>query len=115
MASTENTFGIQLDPANLTATTATAHTIGPSSWSNPWNPFAHPLLASLKIKLDHINFLAWKFQVVPSVIGHDFDEILFTGVPPSQILYTGKPNSQFYFQWKRKDQLLLSWLRSSMT
>lgn len=52
--------------------------------------------------------------MVPTVIGHDLDDFLFSNNKPSQFLINGDPNLA-YSQWKRKDQLLLSWLRSSMT
>ncbi|KAF4356821.1 hypothetical protein G4B88_030118 [Cannabis sativa] len=79
-----------------------------------WNPFSNSLSSSLTVKLDRVNFLSWKSQVVPTVIGHDLDEILFTGVPPPKTLLNGNSNPE-YLQWRRKDQLLLSWLRSSMS
>lgn len=79
-----------------------------------WNPFSNSLTASLTLKLDRTNFLSWKSQVVPTVIGHDLDELLFTALAPPPKLINGVDNP-LYFQWRRKDQLLLSWLRSSMT
>ena len=85
-------------------------TLAPMSW----NPFSNSLTSSLTVKLDRSNFFVWKSQVVPTIIGHDLDEILFTNVSPPTTLVTGAPNPGF-LQWKRKDQLLLSWLRSSMT
>uniref|UniRef100_A0A803QAA5 Reverse transcriptase Ty1/copia-type domain-containing protein n=1 Tax=Cannabis sativa TaxID=3483 RepID=A0A803QAA5_CANSA len=50
--------------------------------------------------------------VVPTVIGHDLDEILFHRVPSPSTLVNGSPNPMFA-QRRKKDQLLLSWLRSS--
>lgn len=79
-----------------------------------WNPFSHSLTSSLTIKLDRTNFLAWKSQVLPTVIGHDLDDILLSDVSPPQLLITGAPNPVFA-QWRKKDQLLLSWIRSSMS
>ena len=91
-----------------------APSTAPFSTTPPWNPFSNSLTSSLTVKLDRTNFLAWKSQVVPTVIGHDLDEFLFSNVSPPPMLVTGAPNPNFA-QWKRRDQLLLSWLRSSMT
>ncbi|KAM6543412.1 hypothetical protein CsatB_007859 [Cannabis sativa] len=55
-----------------------------------------------------------KSPVIPTVIGHGFDDILLTGVAPVRTLVNGAFNLEFT-TWKRKDQLLLNWLRSSMT
>uniref|UniRef100_A0A803QAA2 Retrotransposon gag domain-containing protein n=1 Tax=Cannabis sativa TaxID=3483 RepID=A0A803QAA2_CANSA len=52
--------------------------------------------------------------VVPTMIGHDLDEILFHGVPSPSTLVNGSPNPMFA-QRRKKDQLLLSWLRSSLS
>ena len=78
------------------------------------NPFSNSLVSSLTIKLDRSNFLAWKSQVLPTVIGHDLDDILLSNVSPPQFLLTGAVNPA-YLQWRKKDQLLLSWIRSSMS
>uniref|UniRef100_A0A803P5F5 Retrotransposon Copia-like N-terminal domain-containing protein n=1 Tax=Cannabis sativa TaxID=3483 RepID=A0A803P5F5_CANSA len=78
------------------------------------NPFSNSLTSSLTIKLDRINYLSWKSQVVTTVIGHDLDQILFSDVIPTPTLINGAPNPE-YLHWKRKDQLLLSWIRSSMS
>ena len=79
-----------------------------------WNPFSNSLTTSLTLKLDRSNFLSWKSQVIPTVIGHDLDDLLFRDSSPPSTLLNGDDNPMF-FQWRRKDQLLLSWLRSSMT
>uniref|UniRef100_A0A803Q8R6 Retrovirus-related Pol polyprotein from transposon TNT 1-94-like beta-barrel domain-containing protein n=1 Tax=Cannabis sativa TaxID=3483 RepID=A0A803Q8R6_CANSA len=79
-----------------------------------WNPFANSLSSSLTIKLNRINYLSWKSQVVPTVTGHGLDQILFSNITPPPNLITGAPNLE-YLQWKKKDHLLLSWLRSSMS
>ncbi|KAF4384398.1 hypothetical protein F8388_004631 [Cannabis sativa] len=80
----------------------------------PWNPFQNSLHSSLTVKLDRSNFLAWKSQVIPTVIGHGLDDILLGGHSPPERLVNGQTNPEFTI-WKRKDQLLLSWLRSSMS
>uniref|UniRef100_A0A803NKT0 Integrase catalytic domain-containing protein n=1 Tax=Cannabis sativa TaxID=3483 RepID=A0A803NKT0_CANSA len=85
-----------------------------SSTASPWNPFSNSLTASLTLKLDRTNFLSWKSQVVPTVIGHDLDNLLFSNEAPLERLINVVENPQF-LQWRHKDQLLLSWLRSSMT
>ncbi|KAM6590968.1 hypothetical protein CsatA_013573 [Cannabis sativa] len=101
-------------PAMNTATQAPqAPAVQPAA-TGSWNPFSNSLSSSLTVKLDRVNFLSWKSQVIPTVIGHDLDEILFTGVPPPSTLLNGNSNPA-YLQWRRKDQLLLSWLRSSMS
>ncbi|XP_062094329.1 uncharacterized protein LOC133800388 [Humulus lupulus] len=79
-----------------------------------WNRFSNSLSSSLTIKLDRANFLAWKSQVVPTVIGHDLDENFFSDISPPPKLVNGE-NNPVFFQWRHKDHLLLSWLRSSMT
>ncbi|XP_060969872.1 uncharacterized protein LOC133037075 [Cannabis sativa] len=68
----------------ITATAAMATPPNP-----PWNLFSHSLTSNLTIKLDRHNFLSWKSQVIPTVIGHDLDEILFTGTSPPQNLVNG--------------------------
>ncbi|XP_060965299.1 uncharacterized protein LOC133034261 [Cannabis sativa] len=102
------------DPTPSTVTASPPDVTAQSPASSVHNPFSSSLSTSLTIKLDRANFLSWKSQVVPAVIGHDLDAILFNGVPPPQNLINGNPNP-LYQQWKRHDQLLLSWLRSSMT
>uniref|UniRef100_A0A803P4A9 Integrase catalytic domain-containing protein n=1 Tax=Cannabis sativa TaxID=3483 RepID=A0A803P4A9_CANSA len=74
----------------------------------------HSLSSSLTVKLDRSNFLAWKSQVIPTVIGHGLDDVLLTGIPPPAQLVNGNVNPEFS-AWRRKDQLLLRWLRSSMS
>uniref|UniRef100_A0A803QSB7 Uncharacterized protein n=1 Tax=Cannabis sativa TaxID=3483 RepID=A0A803QSB7_CANSA len=66
-----------------------------------WNPFSNSLTTSLTLKLDLNNFLSLKSQVVPTVIGHDLDQILFPDISPPTTLVTGAPNPE-YAQWKRK-------------
>ena len=85
-----------------------------TSASGSWNPFQHSLNSTLTVKLDRSNFLAWKSQVLPTVIGHGLDDLLLTGVPPPATLVNGLVNPAFV-TWRRQDQLLLSWLRSAMT
>ncbi|XP_060959344.1 uncharacterized protein LOC133030571 [Cannabis sativa] len=98
------------DPASATMATASSS----AAPANPlWNPFSNSLTSSLTLKLDRLNFLSWKSQVVPTVIGHDLDDILFTGAPPPKNLVNGNPNLEC-LQWRKNDQLLLSWLGSSM-
>ncbi|KAF4393387.1 hypothetical protein F8388_023191 [Cannabis sativa] len=97
-------------PTSATATAATP-VLQPVQ---QWNPFQNSLNSSLTVRLDRTNFLAWKFQVIPTVIGHGLDDILLTGIAHVRVLVNGGPNPEFTI-WKRKDQLLLSWLRSSMT
>uniref|UniRef100_A0A803QS75 Uncharacterized protein n=1 Tax=Cannabis sativa TaxID=3483 RepID=A0A803QS75_CANSA len=69
------------DPTQAHATMALAPTP-----ATPCNLFSHSLNSLLTTKLDHVNFLSWKSQVVSTLIGHDFDDILFTRVPPPQLL-----------------------------
>uniref|UniRef100_A0A803QN75 Retrotransposon Copia-like N-terminal domain-containing protein n=1 Tax=Cannabis sativa TaxID=3483 RepID=A0A803QN75_CANSA len=91
-----------------------ASSVTPATTNSSWNPFSNSLTSSLTIKLDRTNYLAWKSQVVPTVIGHDLDEILFNNIHPPPTLITRETNPNFK-QWKKRDQLLLSWLRSSMS
>ena len=78
-----------------------------------WNPFRNSLNSSLTIKLNCMNFLSWKSQVICTVIGHSLDDILLIGVASVEHLVTGDLNLEFTI-WQTKDQLLLSWLRSFM-
>uniref|UniRef100_A0A803PEN8 Retrovirus-related Pol polyprotein from transposon TNT 1-94-like beta-barrel domain-containing protein n=1 Tax=Cannabis sativa TaxID=3483 RepID=A0A803PEN8_CANSA len=69
---------------------------------NPtWNSFSNSLSSSLTHKLDRNNYLSWKSQVVPTVIDHDLDQILFSDVTPPGNLVTGAPNPK-YVQWKKE-------------
>ncbi|XP_060969741.1 uncharacterized protein LOC133036970 [Cannabis sativa] len=73
-------------PAMTPATQAPQAPASQPTATGSWNPFSNSLSSSLIIKLDRVNFLSWKCQVIPTVIGHDLDEILFTGVPPPTTL-----------------------------
>ncbi|XP_060957927.1 retrovirus-related Pol polyprotein from transposon RE2 isoform X2 [Cannabis sativa] len=68
------------------------------------------IINCLDISTDPVTFI----QVIPTVIGHDLDELLLSDSAPPDKLIIGNDNP-LYLQWRRKDQLLLSWLRSSMT
>ena len=103
-----------MDPRHPEHTSATPSAATPPPPLHQWNPFQNSLNSSLTVRLDRTNYLAWKSQVIPTVIGHGLDDILLTGVAPVQRLINGGINPEFT-TWKRKDQLLLSWLRSSMT
>uniref|UniRef100_A0A803NT53 Retrotransposon Copia-like N-terminal domain-containing protein n=1 Tax=Cannabis sativa TaxID=3483 RepID=A0A803NT53_CANSA len=50
-----------------------------------WNPFQNSLNSSLTVKLDRSNYLAWKSQVVPTVIGHGLDDLLFIELASEQV------------------------------
>uniref|UniRef100_A0A803PJX9 Retrotransposon Copia-like N-terminal domain-containing protein n=1 Tax=Cannabis sativa TaxID=3483 RepID=A0A803PJX9_CANSA len=82
------------DPAPTTMANASS-SVAPAN--HTWNPFPNSLTSSLTLKLDRLNFLSWKSQVVPAVIGQDLDEILFTKVHPPQNLVTGTPNPELCF------------------
>lgn len=78
-------------PTNLAPTNS-----GSVNFSNQsWNPFSKSLTSSPTIKLDRINFLAWKSQVAPTVIGHNFDDLLFSKDKPPQFLINGDPNPAY--------------------
>uniref|UniRef100_A0A803Q1E5 Uncharacterized protein n=1 Tax=Cannabis sativa TaxID=3483 RepID=A0A803Q1E5_CANSA len=81
-----------LTPSTVIAPTPDMSAQSSNTGSSVWNPFSNSLSTSLTINLDHANFLPWKSEVVTIVIGHDLDEILFSGIPPPQILIDGKPN-----------------------
>uniref|UniRef100_A0A803NPG5 Reverse transcriptase Ty1/copia-type domain-containing protein n=1 Tax=Cannabis sativa TaxID=3483 RepID=A0A803NPG5_CANSA len=75
------------DPAGLNGHNSAA---SQGSYPTGWNPFSSSLTSSLTLKLDRQNFLAWKSQVVPTVIGHELDDILFSNVsPPSNLVTEG--------------------------
>uniref|UniRef100_A0A803QPE7 Retrotransposon Copia-like N-terminal domain-containing protein n=1 Tax=Cannabis sativa TaxID=3483 RepID=A0A803QPE7_CANSA len=80
------------DPAGLNGQNSAA---SQGSYPTGWNPFSSSLTSSLTLKLDRQNFLAWKSQVVPTVIGHELDDILFNNVSPPSNLVTGAPNPAF--------------------
>ncbi|KAF7831318.1 Retrovirus-related Pol polyprotein from transposon TNT 1-94 [Senna tora] len=74
----------------------------------------------LSTKLDDLNFLIWRLQVVTIVNGYDLYNFLLGGKHiPSQFLSTedellNRPNPD-YFNWKRQDQVLMSWMLMSMS
>uniref|UniRef100_A0A803PSP5 Uncharacterized protein n=1 Tax=Cannabis sativa TaxID=3483 RepID=A0A803PSP5_CANSA len=76
-----------IDPASHFAPTTPP---APPTLAIPsWNLFSNSVSSSLTIKLDCLNL---KSQVVPTVIGHDLDDILFHGVPHPSTLVNGNPN-----------------------
>uniref|UniRef100_A0A803PVN2 Retrotransposon Copia-like N-terminal domain-containing protein n=1 Tax=Cannabis sativa TaxID=3483 RepID=A0A803PVN2_CANSA len=64
------------NPPRTTAQTQGPPPPPPPAPSSSWNPFQHSLNSSLTVKLDRSNFLAWKSQVIPTVIGHGLDDVL---------------------------------------
>uniref|UniRef100_A0A803PDQ5 Uncharacterized protein n=1 Tax=Cannabis sativa TaxID=3483 RepID=A0A803PDQ5_CANSA len=97
MASTENTSGVHFD-RTIMATAALP--------STNWNPFSNSLSASLTVKLDRTNFLAWKCESIPT--DHRtlrLDDILFLGVPPPRHLILRNWRTKcWHQQWKKRDQ-----------
>jgi gag-polypeptide of LTR copia-type len=68
----------------------------------------------LPFKLNHENYLSWKFLVLPHVRGHDLLGFLDGSRPaPPETLASGV--NPAYQQWCRQDQLLLAWLLSSIS
>ena len=50
------------------------------------NLFATSLSSTLTTRLNQLNFLAWKSQVLPIVIGHGLESFLFSLDSPPQNL-----------------------------
>ena len=73
--------------------------------------FCNSPCARLSVKLDSKNFSTWKSQVIPAVIGHGLDKLLFSeNACPTQRLVKGAINPE-YQNWIRNDQSLLNWLK----
>uniref|UniRef100_A0A803NTD2 Uncharacterized protein n=1 Tax=Cannabis sativa TaxID=3483 RepID=A0A803NTD2_CANSA len=91
MANSSNDPQSDTDVNNAPAMAHSTPTPMISGFSNqPWNPFSNSLSYSLAIKLDRVNFLSWKFQVVPTTIGHDLNDLLFSNVKPLKFLTNGR-------------------------
>ena len=84
---------------------------GSSSSSSLSNPIAISLSPALTTRLDWLNFLAWKSQVLLAVTGHGLESFLFYPDSPPKSLASRALNLDFTI-CHYKDQLL-SWLRSS--
>jgi gag-polypeptide of LTR copia-type len=78
------------------------------------NSTTHHFSYQIPIKLNHENYLSWKFLVLPHVRGHDLMGFLDGSRPvPSATTSTGV--NPAYKLWFRQDQLLLAWLLSSIS
>jgi hypothetical protein len=81
----------------------------------------HPTTFSyqLPIKLNHDNYLSWKYFILSHAKGHDLLGFLDGSRPPPTatiVLSDGSssPNPE-YIAWARQDQLLLAWLLSTIS
>ncbi|KAL9426374.1 hypothetical protein AB3S75_033203 [Citrus x aurantiifolia] len=78
---------------------------------------------STPVKLDRQNFMIWKSQVLPSILGNNLESLIngaklvptkfLVQVEEDQIVTTVE--NPEYIKWLRQDQFLLSWLLSTMT
>jgi gag-polypeptide of LTR copia-type len=83
--------------------------------------YSSPIVFSyqISIKLNHENYLSWKFLILPHARGHDLLGFLDGSCPPpSSTIFisdgTTSPNPA-YTSWMCQDQLLLVWLLSSIS
>jgi hypothetical protein len=72
------------------------------------------------IKLDGLNYLAWVFQFMPILRGHDLLGIIDGTEPcPPKTLVNSETNEESlnpaYVLWQKRDQHLLSWIICSLT
>jgi gag-polypeptide of LTR copia-type len=73
-----------------------------------------PFSYQLPLKLNHENYLSWKYLVLPHIRGHDLFDFLDGSHPaPPETIITGF--NQAYKIWSRQDQLLLAWLLGSIS
>jgi gag-polypeptide of LTR copia-type len=71
----------------------------------------YPFSYQLPLKLNHENYLSWKFLVLPHIHGHDLLGFLDGSKPaPLETIATG--TNPAYQIWSHQDQLLLAWLLS---
>jgi gag-polypeptide of LTR copia-type len=72
----------------------------------------------LPLKLNHDNYLYWKFLILPHARGHDLLGFL-DGSNPPPLTISGTDgysvSNPAYTFWIRQDQLLLAWLLSSIS
>ncbi|KAF8402888.1 hypothetical protein HHK36_010980 [Tetracentron sinense] len=67
------------------------------------------------IKLDRQNFLLWRTQFLPILIGYDLEGYVDgTITAPPRTLSDGSTNPA-YTSWRKQDQVLLGWLLSSIS
>jgi gag-polypeptide of LTR copia-type len=64
---------------------------------------------SISPKLNEINYLTWKAQVLPLINGYNLTKHISSSSPPTEATAADRN------QWTRQDQLILGWLRSSLT
>jgi gag-polypeptide of LTR copia-type len=75
---------------------------------------SYPFSYQLSLKLNHSNYLSWKYLVLPYVRGHDLLRYLDGSRPaPPEMISTGA-NPTFKI-WSRHDELLLAWLLGSIS
>jgi Reverse transcriptase (RNA-dependent DNA polymerase)/gag-polypeptide of LTR copia-type len=67
------------------------------------------LNTSISPKLNEINYLTWKAQVLPLINGYNLTKHISSSSPPIGVTDAEQE------QWNRQDQFILGWLRSSLT
>jgi hypothetical protein len=73
---------------------------------------------SVQTKHTQTNYLVWKLQVTPYLVGYDIFCYVDGSIPPPTTTFTGSssnlvPNPAFH-QWRKQDQMILSVLISSL-
>ena len=78
-------------------------------------------LAPINIKLDRLNYMFWKSQILPAARAHDLEAfLLITKSKPNEVIAdSSNPvvsiNNLEYVSWMRIDQFVMSWLLSSIS
>ncbi|KAF9612609.1 hypothetical protein IFM89_002205 [Coptis chinensis] len=69
----------------------------------------------ISVKLDRENFLLWRTQFMPLLIGYDLEGYVDGSVspPPRTLLNSNNVNPEFT-KWRKQDQVLLGWILSSL-
>ncbi|KAF4377348.1 hypothetical protein F8388_023415 [Cannabis sativa] len=87
------------------------------------SPFTSTLNSIVSVKLDRVNYISWRAQLVPAIRGYDLQGYVFgtTPPPPETVQITDENGEQILIPnpeltaWNREDQLLLSWILSTLT
>ncbi|KAL5757180.1 hypothetical protein ACOSQ2_021926 [Xanthoceras sorbifolium] len=98
----------------------TAATVSISSTS----AFTSHLNFNLPIKLDRMNYLFWKAQVLPAIRAYNLEEYIFESKPaPNKYVVEQNAGtsevttrvSDEFLAWKKNDQLLVCWIISTIS
>lgn len=81
----------------------------------PPNPLTESIVVlnlPISTKLNRSNYLAWKSQIEPVLLGHGLHRYLISPPPPATITISNRTIDNPAY---KQDQLLLGWLRSSLS